>query len=94
MGKMPKGGLLCHAYDHLKPRPRTVVEHAVVLFLPNGPHAKDHDRVESMTMLPQNFELARAVPLVKGNIARGEAMWNPEAREDGPPQLEELGAPN
>uniref|UniRef100_A0A0E0DT59 Uncharacterized protein n=1 Tax=Oryza meridionalis TaxID=40149 RepID=A0A0E0DT59_9ORYZ len=94
MGKMPKGGLLRHAYDHLGPRSRTIVKHAVVPFLPNGPRAKGHDSVESTTMLPPNFESAGALPLVEGNIARGEALWKPEAREDGPPQLEGLGAPN
>uniref|UniRef100_A0A0E0PIF4 Histidine-containing phosphotransfer protein n=1 Tax=Oryza rufipogon TaxID=4529 RepID=A0A0E0PIF4_ORYRU len=87
MGEMPKGSLLRHAYYHLGPGPRTVVEHAVVPFLPNGPRPKGHDRVESTTMLPRNFESAGAVPLVEGNIAREEAMWEPEAREDGPPQL-------
>uniref|UniRef100_A0A0D3G414 Uncharacterized protein n=1 Tax=Oryza barthii TaxID=65489 RepID=A0A0D3G414_9ORYZ len=65
MGEMPKASLLRHAYYHLGPGPRTVVEHAVVLFLPNGPRPKGHDRVESTMMLPRNFESAGAVPLVK-----------------------------
>uniref|UniRef100_A0A0E0FE90 Uncharacterized protein n=1 Tax=Oryza meridionalis TaxID=40149 RepID=A0A0E0FE90_9ORYZ len=94
MGKMPKGGLLRHAYDYLGPGSRTVVEHAVVPFLLNGPCAKGHDSVESTMMLPPNFESAGAMPLVEGNIARGEALWEPEARGDSPPQLEGLGAPN
>ncbi|EEC78648.1 hypothetical protein OsI_18740 [Oryza sativa Indica Group] len=87
MGEMPKASRLRHAYDHRGPGPRTVVEHALFRCLPNGPRPKGHDRVESTTMLPRNFESAGAVPLVEGNIAREEAMWEPEAREDGPPQL-------
>uniref|UniRef100_A0A0E0Q4W4 Uncharacterized protein n=1 Tax=Oryza rufipogon TaxID=4529 RepID=A0A0E0Q4W4_ORYRU len=73
MGKMPKGGLL------------TVVERAVVPFLPNGPRAKGHDHVEPTTTLPPNFESAGVVPLMEGNSIRGKAMWEAETREDGPP---------
>nr|BAC83259.1 hypothetical protein [Oryza sativa Japonica Group]BAD30929.1 hypothetical protein [Oryza sativa Japonica Group] len=74
MGKIPKGGLLRHAYYHIGPGQRTVIEHTIVPFLPNGTRTKGHDRVESITMLLRNVELARAVPLVEGNIVREEAM--------------------
>uniref|UniRef100_A0A0E0DUC7 Uncharacterized protein n=1 Tax=Oryza meridionalis TaxID=40149 RepID=A0A0E0DUC7_9ORYZ len=91
MGKTPKRGLLRHAYNQLGPRLGTVVEHAVVPFLSNGPHAKGYDRVEPTVTLLRNFESAGAVPLVEENSARGEAMRKAEAQEDGPPQLEGLG---
>uniref|UniRef100_A0A0E0B1B0 Uncharacterized protein n=1 Tax=Oryza glumipatula TaxID=40148 RepID=A0A0E0B1B0_9ORYZ len=94
MGKTPKGSLLRHGNDHLRPGPGTVVEHTVISFLPNGPSAKSHNRVEPTTALSWNFEPARAVPLMEGSSARGEALREAEARKDSPPQLEGLGAPN
>uniref|UniRef100_A0A0E0M434 Auxin-responsive protein n=1 Tax=Oryza punctata TaxID=4537 RepID=A0A0E0M434_ORYPU len=82
MGKMPKDSLLRHTYDHLGPGPGIVVEHAVVPFLPNGPHVKGHDRVKPTTTLSRNFESARAVPLVERDNTRGEEMREAETRED------------
>jgi hypothetical protein len=58
---------------------------AVVHFLPNESRAKGNDHVEPMTTLPRNS--AGAVPLVEGNIARGEEMRKAKAREDGPLKL-------
>uniref|UniRef100_A0A0E0MGK2 Uncharacterized protein n=1 Tax=Oryza punctata TaxID=4537 RepID=A0A0E0MGK2_ORYPU len=94
MGKTPKGGLLRYACNNLRPGPKTAVEHAVVPFLPNGPSAKGHNHIEPTTTLPRNFELARAVSLVEGYIAKGEAMREAEAWEDDSPQLKGFGAPN
>uniref|UniRef100_A0A0E0MB59 Uncharacterized protein n=1 Tax=Oryza punctata TaxID=4537 RepID=A0A0E0MB59_ORYPU len=74
MGKMPKGSLLRHAYDHLGPGPGTVVEYTIVPFFPNGPRAKGHDRVEPTATLPRNIESARAVPLVERDNTRREEM--------------------
>uniref|UniRef100_A0A0E0PQN4 Uncharacterized protein n=1 Tax=Oryza rufipogon TaxID=4529 RepID=A0A0E0PQN4_ORYRU len=79
MGKTPKGGLLLHAYNHLGPRPGTLVGHAVV------PHG--HDHVKPTATLPLNFESAGAVPLMEGNNVRGEAMREAETWEDGLPQM-------
>jgi hypothetical protein len=59
MGKTPKGGLLRHGCDNLRPGPGTVVEHTIIPFFPNGPSAKSHNRIEPTTTLPRNFEPAR-----------------------------------
>uniref|UniRef100_A0A0E0L4E8 Uncharacterized protein n=1 Tax=Oryza punctata TaxID=4537 RepID=A0A0E0L4E8_ORYPU len=93
MGKTPKGGLLHHAGDNLRPEPGTAVERAVVPLLPNGPSTKGHNRIEPTTTLPWDFETARAVPFVEGNLTDGEAMRKTEAREDDPPQLKGFGKP-
>uniref|UniRef100_A0A0D3GAN0 Uncharacterized protein n=1 Tax=Oryza barthii TaxID=65489 RepID=A0A0D3GAN0_9ORYZ len=72
MGKTPKGGLLRHGCDNLRPGPGTVVEHTIVSFLTNGPSAKSHNRIEPTTTLPRNFEPARTAPLMEEINTRGQ----------------------
>uniref|UniRef100_A0A0E0JDZ4 Uncharacterized protein n=1 Tax=Oryza punctata TaxID=4537 RepID=A0A0E0JDZ4_ORYPU len=55
MGKSPVGDLLRHGCDNLRLGSRTVVEHAVVSFLPNRPSAKGHDRVEPTASFSLNL---------------------------------------
>uniref|UniRef100_A0A0E0JEK2 Uncharacterized protein n=1 Tax=Oryza punctata TaxID=4537 RepID=A0A0E0JEK2_ORYPU len=87
MDKIPKGDLLHHAGDNLRPGPRIAVEHVVIPLLLNGPSTKSLNHIEPTKTLPRNFESARAVPLIEGNLASREAMRKAKAREDDPPQL-------